>query len=99
MVKIKMIDREKVIKGLESCAKWMGENDINACDNCPYHNHFRYYNNKCTAMVNNDAIALLKEQEASIPVSWLKEKLKGHSELSYAITDGISNVLDLWEGR
>ena len=47
----------------------------------------------------DDAIALLKEQEESIPVSWLTEKLEGHSELPYAVTDGINNVLDLWEGR
>ena len=95
-----MIDREKVIRGLDSCAKWMKENDGDACDNCPYHpSHFSYDDNDCIAMVNNDAIALLKEQEASIPVSWLKEKLVGHPELSYTVTDGINNVLDLWEGR
>ena len=41
----------------------------------------------------------LKEQEESIPVSWLTEKLEGHPELPYAVTDGINNVLDLWEGR
>ena len=46
-----------------------------------------------------EAVELLKEQEESIPVSWLKEKLEGHPELPYAVTDGISNVLDLWEGR
>ena len=46
-----------------------------------------------------DVIDLLKEQEESIPISWLKEKLEDHPELSYAVTDGIINVLDLWEGR
>lgn len=35
----------------------------------------------------------------AIPVEWLKEKLTGHPELSYSITDGIQNVLDLWEAR
>lgn len=45
------------------------------------------------------AVSMLKEQEESIPVSWLTEKLEGHPELSYAVTDGINNVLDLWEGR
>ena len=47
----------------------------------------------------DEGAAMLKEQEESIPVSWLEEKLVGHPELSYAVTDGINNVLDLWEGR
>ena len=59
-----MIDREKVIKGLNSCAKWMKENDGDACNSCPYHNHFSYDDNDCIAMVNSEAIVLLKEQEA-----------------------------------
>lgn len=46
-----------------------------------------------------EIFVLLKEQEESIPVSWLTEKLEGHPELSYAVTDGIINVLDLWGGR
>ena len=58
-----MSDREKVIKGLDSCAKWMGENDDYACDHCPYHRHFSYDDHDCIAEVNSDAIALLKEQE------------------------------------
>lgn len=33
----------------------------------------------------------------AIPVEWLEEKLTGHPELPYAVTDGITNVLDLWE--
>lgn len=58
-----MSDREKVIKGLDSCAKWMGENDDDACGNGPYHpSHFSYDDNNCIAALNNDAIALLKEQ-------------------------------------
>jgi len=65
------MDREKVIKGLDSCAKWMEENDDDACNNCPYHHsHFSYDNNNCIAAVNNDAIALLKEQEAKTPVEY-----------------------------
>ncbi len=60
-----MIDLEKVIKGLDSCAKWMGKDDSDACNNCPYHlSHFSYDDNNCIAAVNNDAIALLKEHEA-----------------------------------
>ncbi len=77
-----MIDREKVIKGLESCAKWMGENDDNACNSCPYHHsHFSYDDNNCIAIVNNDAITLLKEQKTSRSniskkqmEAWLKDR-------------------------
>ena len=81
-----MIDREKVLKGLE----WV-INDIEENGNI---NHAGQY-----LTVIKDALELLKGQEESIPVSWLKEKLEGHPELSYAVTDGINNVLDLWEGR
>lgn len=35
----------------------------------------------------------------AIPVSWLKEKLVGHPEISYATSDGIIAVLHLWEER
>ena len=45
------------------------------------------------------AIAMLKEQEESIPVSWLKEKLVGHPELPYATTDGIIDILNMWGRR
>ncbi len=81
-----MIDREKVLKGLE----WV-INDIEENGNI---NHAGQYLTEI-----KDALELLKGQEESIPVSWLKEKLEGHPELSYAVTDGINNVLDLWEGR
>ena len=43
----------------------------------------------------NMAIEAL-EQDA-IPVKWLEEKLTGHPELSYSLTDGIIAVLDFWE--
>lgn len=35
----------------------------------------------------------------AIPIEWLEEKLTGHPELPYAITDGITNVLDLWKAE
>lgn len=47
----------------------------------------------------DDALKLLKKKGESIPVSWLEEKLEGHPELPYAVTDGINNVLNLWKGR
>ena len=51
-----------------------------------------------------DAIQILAEIEFAptvdaIPVSWLKEKLKGHPELTYATTDGLNAVLRLWGER
>ncbi len=45
-----------------------------------------------------DAVNALPAVDA-IPVSWLKEKLTRHPELSYAETDGIQYVLDMWEAR
>ena len=33
----------------------------------------------------------------AIPVNWLKEKLINYPKISYDITDGIIEVLDLWE--
>ena len=65
-----MPDREKVIKGLSCCAKWMEEDDIYACNSCPYHRIFDYGDHGCIEEVNNDAITLLKEQEAKTPVEY-----------------------------
>lgn len=45
-----------------------------------------------------DEIEKLPETDA-IPVSWLKEKLTGHPEMRYATSDGICEVLRLWEER
>lgn len=36
-------------------------------------------------------------EQDTIPVKWLEEKLTGHPELSYSLTDGIIAVLDFWE--
>ena len=32
-----------------------------------------------------------------ISISWLEEKLENHQEIPYAVTDGIINILYLWE--
>ena len=62
-----MTDREKIIKGLEYCSKGCSRN-------CPY-----FETEGCTALLANDALALLKEQEAKptptagineIPLKW-----------------------------
>jgi len=52
------MNREKVIKGLNSCARTDGK----YCGHCPYTNE-----GDCVAMMSQDAIALLKEQEAVKP--------------------------------
>ena len=87
-----MADIEEVIKKIESLR-----------DICNAKSNMAIGNGKIAwagyANTADDAIELLKKQEESIPVSWLKEKLEGHPELPYAVTDGINNVLDLWEGR
>lgn len=91
-----MTDRKKVIEGLQCMSQRMvneyDDEDL-WCESCGYDHDM------CMIDIVSDAIALLKEQEESIPVSWLTEKLEGHPELSYSVTDAINNVLDLWEGR
>ena len=91
-----MADIEKVIKGLENCSETNGNCRWKEHPDCPYIERCKA---KDYSALNRDAMELLKEQEESIPVSWLTEKLVGHPELPYAVTDGIINVLDLWEGR
>ena len=57
-----MMDREKVIKGLEMCIRH-GENPSVRCgqkDECPYEQNGL----PCWIDLSRDAIALLKEQEA-----------------------------------
>jgi hypothetical protein len=65
-----MIDREKVIKGLERCKLY---NKVN-CDKCPYdYNGRGDGKSECTAELASDALAMLKEQEPVAPekfASW-----------------------------
>lgn len=58
-----MPEREKVIKGLECCAAAL------SCDECPY-NENKECNNKgfFYSQAIEDALALLKEQEAKKPI-------------------------------
>ena len=60
------MDRDKIIEGFECCTKWMVDNDINACDNCPYHHEYNDFDHNCIGMLNNDILALLKEQEPRV---------------------------------
>ena len=79
-----MMDREKVIKGLECC-----QLDVNKCLDCPYLDK----QNKvaeCGIELHRDALALLKAQEPIAPEpttdnDWVcgncAESLVGYSEL------------------
>ena len=55
------MDREKVIKGLNNCSI---QNDF-GCQGCPYFESRKQYGHEwCTTELTQDALALLKEQEA-----------------------------------
>ena len=56
-----MIDREKVIKGLEHCSRESEHIDDNPCEGCPY-----LEKESCIGNIHKDALALLKEQEEII---------------------------------
>ena len=58
-----MIDREKVIKGLECCAK----DNCTITDICPYGKEDA---GSCIERLCADALALLKEQEAVEPIPY-----------------------------
>lgn len=60
-----MPDREKVIKGLEVCIKYI---DRDCPIDCPYHETCTKYEGRVAFQpVLRDALALLKEQEAVEP--------------------------------
>ena len=59
-----MIDREKVLKGLECCQY----SSKSHCDECPYCYEGLCETNDCTADLASDVLALLKEQEAVKPI-------------------------------
>ena len=74
-----MPDREKVIKGLECCMKWTGEPNtaICHCSDCSYTN-MDILGERCLIDLINDALALLKEQEAVEPRVSTAEQRCGH---------------------
>ena len=51
------MDREKVIKGLETCRTRVN------CKECPYAYDKRANDSYCEAVLHNDALSMLKEQE------------------------------------
>lgn len=64
-----MADIEKVIKGLECCR--IDENRHINCADCPYYTDDDKGQMWCSNEINNDALKLLKEQQAEI------DRLKG----------------------
>lgn len=56
-----MVDREKVIKGLECCTTGTG-----CISDCPYFKEFPMTDGRCIIALQADALALLKEQETEI---------------------------------
>lgn len=77
-----MIDREKVIKGLECCTFILGKRK---CNECPYRKDLP--DNGCYQL-QDDFHALLKEQEGyvSVPFSWLV-KFCSHIDFKEPLTD------------
>lgn len=58
-----MIDRVKIIKGLEHCKLY---NKV-SCDKCPYdYNGRGNGKSECTAELASDALAMMKEQQKLI---------------------------------
>ena len=55
-----MVDREKVIKGLECCTN----NGVVCFSDCPYCKEFTMADGRCITALQADALALLKDQEA-----------------------------------
>lgn len=78
-----MIDKEKVLKGLECCADRTGK----LCKTCPYD---FIHNENCMGDMARDALELIKEQE---------EKIKGlstlldfaHAAISHGKKEGLTN--------
>ena len=63
-----MIDREKVIKGLEVCMDVDGN-----CYECPYTANGEGPE-QCDRQAMKDALALLREQEPDLPGTWLLDR-------------------------
>ena len=58
-----MVDREKVIRGLETCICF-GNGTLYDCTGCPYDT--KELVTKCITKMQEDVLELLKEQETSI---------------------------------
>ena len=101
-----MIDMENVIKALEIC---VGEDDFSVCveEECPYIGGSK--NGNCITNLERDALALLKEQEAVVPILIREGRNKNYNdyvcprcdnevvyEQNYCSECGVKFM---WEGR
>ena len=55
-----MINREKVMKGLECCSALNIDDGSDRCEECPY-NEISIFVHDCRAVLSADALELLKE--------------------------------------
>ena len=69
-----MSDLEKVLKGLECCAEDVNELGDCLSNDCPYK-----HKQACCSAMARDALELLKEQEAVVPVLVYKGANKQHN--------------------
>lgn len=76
-----MIDREKVIKGLEHCLEIEGDG---SCVGCPYDDDCFSENVECSEPMMRDALALLKAQEPN--EDWISRK-RLRDEIQYYIDE------------
>lgn len=88
-----MIDRVKVIKGLECCII-RHPDDKARCDECPYES-------ACCNRLKNDALALLKTQETvnvdAVPVTWLKAHSREYYEDWGEEPVAVEDALSMWQ--
>ena len=84
-----MIDKEKVIKALEMCEK-------KDCTLCPYKDEKdETYSGFCEQVLKQDALALLREQEADYPVCEKCGKEIDHINTSVFNYDGSDSVYSI----
>jgi hypothetical protein len=75
-----MVDKEKVLVGLKSCADSTGA----LCRTCPYD---FVHNENCMGDMARDALELLKEQEAVEPILKRKGKSKMYNDYVCPVCD------------
>lgn len=82
-----MIDREKVIRGLEYCLEIEGDG---ACNGCPYDDDCFNENVECGEPMMRDALALLKAQEP------LPAKIEGSDIIQIGRCPACGKVMVPW---
>ena len=81
-----MIDREKVLKGLECCCSMTG----NACRQCPYDEECAKMIGSGSAHLCANALELLKEQQETIELQGSLLTL-AHAAMSHGKKEGLTN--------